>query len=98
MDCESSALDTVKWARRQELVLLSLIEHGWASVPTRWALKVRADGMQPLATSAEVLERVVLEQEVYHCYLRRIALEQGPCSVEKTEKDHAVAPKWLAPP
>jgi len=47
--------------------------------------------MQPLATSAEAMERVVLEQEVYHCSVRRTALEQGPCSVEKTEKDHAVS-------
>jgi hypothetical protein len=57
--------------------------------------------MQPLTTSAEAseaLERVVLEQEVYHCCLRRIALEQGLCSAEKTEKDRAIASKWLAPP
>jgi hypothetical protein len=62
-----------------------------------WVLKVTADGMQPLVTFVEVLERVVLGQEVYHCCLRRIALEQGPYYVEKREKDRAIASKWLAP-
>jgi hypothetical protein len=38
------------------------------------------------------MEQAVLEQVVYHYYLRQKALEQGLCFAEKTEKDRVVAP------